>query len=624
MTKRLKGLIGAALAWALLTPALASASSPTLTRADNRDGQDLSGTWRYSVDPYRDGLAGFHRGPPGEGHRRYDDVDVDAVTRARPTALYEYDMDRAPTATLPQGWIGHDPSLRYYQGLMWYERRFDAPALKPGQRAFLRFEAVNYTAKVYLNGKSVGEHEGGFTPFSLEVTDVLRANDNQITVGVDSTPQADGVPPPVTDWENYGGITRPMRLVITPATFVDEAWVRLTKDGRIAATVTLDGARAANQEVHVRVPELGLDISGRTDAAGVLNAFAAAPRSLVRWSPDTPKLYDVLVQTSEDRLADRVGFRTVETRGGEILLNGNPIFLRGVSMHEEEFGDNPTRTITEAGARALLAEVKQGLHGNFVRLAHYPHSEITTRLADEMGLMVWSEIPVYWLVDFGNPRTLALARGMLADNIRRDRNRASIILWSVANETPITAPRNAFLYRLVDDVRALDDSRLVTAALLTARKATQGGVEMGLDDPLADKLDVLAANTYNGWYSDDTLDSLPAMTWKATDKPMVFSEFGADALAGFSDPRLRRKFSEDFQKTYYEKTLAMAAKVPTLAGMSPWILKDFRSPRRQHPIYQQGWNRKGLVSPTGRRKPAFFVLQGFYKQQEARQAAAGK
>lgn len=613
----LRTMAGAVCALILLAPMAASASSPTLTRADNREGQDLSGTWRYSVDPYRDGLAGFHRGPPGAGHRRYDDVDVDAVTRAKPTALYEYDMDRSPTATLPAGWIGHDPTLRHYQGLMWYARRFDAAPLKPGQRAFLRFEAVNYTAKVFLNGKSVGDHEGGFTPFSMEVTDVLRADDNQITVGVDSTPRADGVPPPVTDWENYGGITRPMRLVITPDTFIDEAWVRLGKDGRIVATVKLDGAGSANREVHVRIAELGLDLSGPTDANGVLDAVAAAPRKLERWSPEKPKLYDVAIEAGEDRLTDRVGFRTIETRGSEILLNGRPIFLRGISIHEEEFGENPARTITEAGARALLSEVKDGLKGNFVRLAHYPHAEVTTRLADEMGLLVWSEIPVYWLVDFDNPRTLALARGMLADNIRRDRNRASVIFWSVANETPIGEARNRFLHQLIDDVRALDDTRLVTAALLTDRKTVDGRPVMGLNDPLADRLDVLSANTYSGWYSDDALDALPDIAWRATDKPMVFSEFGADALAGFSDPALMRKFSEDFQKKYYEKTLAMAAKVPTLRGMSPWILKDFRAPRRQHPIYQQGWNRKDLVSPTGRRKPAFFVLRRFYEERAA-------
>jgi beta-glucuronidase len=597
----------------LVAPLAANASSPTLNRADLRDGQDLSGRWNYSIDPYRDGLAGFHRGPPGEGHRRYDDSDVDAVTRAKPTKLYEYDMDRSPSATLPAAWMTHDPTLRHYQGLMWYQRHFQA-ALKPGQRAFLRFEAVNYTAKVFVNGKAAGEHEGGFTPFSLEVTDLLRAGDNQVTVGVDSTPSADGVPPPVTDWENYGGITRPMRLVVTPGTFVDEAWVRLGKDGKIVATVTLDGAKASGREIHVKVAELGLDLIGQTDAKGVAVLSAPAPKGLVRWSPERAKLYDVAVEAGEDRLTDRVGFRTIEARGDQILLNGKPIYLRGISIHEEEFGENPARTITEASARALLMEARDGLGVNFVRLAHYPHSEVTTRLADEMGLLVWSEIPVYWLVDFKNPRTLGLARGMLADNIRRDRNRASIVFWSVANETPVSEPRNAFLYQLIDDVRALDDSRLVTAALLSERKTVDGHPEMGLADPLADKLDVLAVNTYSGWYGDDKLDDVPAITWKKTDKPLIFSEFGADALAGFSDPVLMRKFSEDFQKKYYEKTLEMARKVPSLRGMSPWILKDFRSPRRQHPIYQQGWNRKGLVSPTGRRKPAFEVLAKFYRE----------
>jgi beta-glucuronidase len=127
----------------------------------------------------------------------------------------------------------------------------------------------------------------------------------------------------------------------------------------------------------------------------------------------------------------------------------------------------------------------------------------------------------------------------------------------------------------------------------------------------------VAANTYGGWYGPETLDSLPSKIWASTDKPLVFSEFGADALAGFNDPEGMRKFSEEFQKKYYEKTLEMAAKIPTLRGMSPWILKDFRAPRRQHPIYQQGWNRKGLVSPTGQRKPAFWVLRRFYEQKAA-------
>ena len=599
----------------LVMAASAAQAGPTLTRADRRDGQDLSGTWNYSVDPYRDGIAGFHRGPPGVGHRRYDDSDVEQVTRADPKALYEYDMQRSPTATLPASWLTHAPEMRHYQGLVWYQRRFETPALKPGQRAFLRFEAANYTAKVYLNGQAVGEHEGGFTPFSLEVTKLLRAGQNQVTVGVDSTPAVDGAPPPVTDWENYGGITRPVRLVITPATFVDEAWVRLTRDGRtIAADVRLDGPAAAGQAVSVKVAGLNLTLSGQAGSDGVARLSAPAPKGLKRWAPGAPSLYDVRVEAGQDVLTDRVGFRTVEVRGGEILVNGKPVFLRGICLHEEELGENPARTITDASAHALLAEARDGLHANFVRLAHYPHSEVTTRLADEMGLLVWSEIPIYWLVDFSNARTLKLARGMLEDSIRRDRNRASIVLWSVANETPISDARNAFLGTLTDDVRALDDTRLVTAALLADRKIEGGKQVMGIDDPLAAKLDVLAVNTYAGWYSDDGLDAVAQIAWRPTDKPMVFSEFGADALAGFSDPALMRKFSEDFQARYYVQTLAMAANAPSLRGMSPWILKDFRSPRRQHPVYQQGWNRKGLISPTGRRKAAFKVLADYYEK----------
>jgi beta-glucuronidase len=236
-------------------------------------------------------------------------------------------------------------------------------------------------------------------------------------------------------------------------------------------------------------------------------------------------------------------------------------------------------------------------------------------MADEMGLLVWSEIPVYWRINFPRPETLATARRMLGENIERDRNRASIILWSVANETPQGDARLAFLRALVRDVRALDDSRLVTAALLSRR---EGNVQT-IDDPLVGDLDVMAVNTYNGWYSPDPLSSLPAISWRSDHhKPLIFSELGADALAGFHDPQLMRKFSEEYQAEYYRQTLAMADRIPFLRGMSPWILKDFRTPRRQHPVYQQGWNRKGLISETGRRKLAFYVLANYYQRRAER------
>jgi beta-glucuronidase len=596
-----------------LSPAAAQSAGPILASADMRPGVDLDGPWHWSIDPFRDGEGGFHGGKPGAGHRRYDEIDTTAAMKSDVKALYEYDMDRSPVAQLPQSFVTLSPQMRYYNGLVWFQRHFTAHP-QSGKRAFLRFGAVDYHAQVYLNGKLVGEHEGGFTPFAFDVTKLLRDGDNQVTVGADSERTASDVPPVVTDWENYGGITRPVRLIFTPETFVDDEWVRLTRDGHIAATVTLDGPAAANAPVQVEIPALRLKLSGRTGTDGSWTGETPAPRALRRWSPESPTLYDVRVSGGGDIVNDRVGFRTIEVRGTDILLNGKPIFLRGIDIHAEEFGDNPTRNITPEAARALLTEAKQGLHANFVRLAHYPHPETMLRAADELGLLVWSEIPVYWMVDFANPDTLKTALRMQTESILRDRNRASIIIWSVGNETPVNDARNAFLRALVTNARKLDDTRLVSAALLSGRK---GDVQT-IDDPLGADLDVLAVNTYNGWYTPDPLSKVPDIEWRSIyNKPLIFSELGAGALAGYHDnPANPHKFSEEFQADYYRATLKMISKIPFLRGISPWILKDFRSPRRQHPIYQQGWNRKGLDSQTGVRKEAFGVLADYYRSLE--------
>lgn len=595
---------------ALLLLPVAAQAGPALTAADLRPSQSLDGAWHWSVDPYRDGMAGFHGGGVGSSSNRYADVNQEQFARDNPTALFEFDMQRSPVAYLPGAWIGHSAEMRYYNGLVWYQRTFESPALAPGKRAFLRFGAVDYAASVYVNGKLAGTHRGGFTPFALEVTDLLRPGTNQITVGVDSERTVADVPPPVTDWENYGGITRSVLLITTSATFVDDGWVRLGTDGKITAGIQLDGPAMKDAPVALRIPSLGIVLEGKTDANGRWTASIPAPKKLTRWSPESPTLYDVAFEGGGDTMKDRVGFRTIEVKGEDILLNGKSLFLRGICLHEEELGENPVRAITPAAARALLTEVRDGLHGNFVRLAHYPHSEVMTRMADELGLLVWSEVPVYWRVDWSNPKTLTDARNMVRENIIRDRNRASIILWSVANETPVNDARNAFLRTLIGDVRALDPSRLVTAALLASR---QGNVQT-IDDPLAADLDVMAANTYNGWYTPDALADVAAIQWKSpVRKPLIFSEFGADAQAGYHDTApAPHKFSEEFQAEYFRQTLAMARNVPNLRGTAPWILKDFRSPRRQHPVFQQGWNRKGLLSPTGQRKQAFFVLADEY------------
>jgi beta-glucuronidase len=232
------------------------------------------------------------------------------------------------------------------------------------------------------------------------------------------------------------------------------------------------------------------------------------------------------------------------------------------------------------------------------------------RAADRMGLLVWAEIPVYWTISWDDPGTLESARRQLGEEIARDRNRASIILWSVANETPVSPARTRFLRALVDDARALDGTRLVTAAL---EHHYEGPRTVVIDDPLGAALDVIGCNEYIGWY-DGAPEKCDTITWKTTyDKPVVMSELGGDAKAGLHGDA-RARFTEEHQAELYRRQLRMLGAIPFLRGMSPWILVDFRSPRRPLPGVQDGWNRKGLVANDGTKKQSFSVLRQYYEQ----------
>jgi len=582
--------------------ARAGAAPTALGFAEARAGQSLDGAWHVIVDPYDNGLLDYRNQPRPNGYF------LDAPARDK-TELVEYDFARAPTLKVPGDWNTQRPDLLYYEGTVWYERRFDAPA-RPGARQFVQFGAAAQRATVWLNGRRLGAHEGGFTPFAFEVTGQLRPRGNSLVVMVNNTRRPDALPAMNTDWWNYGGLTRGVRLIETPPVFVRNARIQCAKGDprRITAVVEVDGA-APGTTVVVEIPELGARAALRTDAAGrAATSFGASP---VLWSPEAPRLYEVAVSVGDDVVRDRVGFRTIETAGTQILLDGKPIFLRGISLHEEALGRGG-RATSRADAEALLALAKQ-LGCNFVRLAHYPHGEEMTRAADRMGLLVWSEIPVYWTIAWNDPATLADARAQLGEEIARDANRASIILWSVGNETPVSDARTRFLRTLIADARAADPTRLLTAAL--EHHATGPAAER-IDDPLGADLDVLGLNEYVGWY-DGLPDKCDRLSWSAGyDKPIVVSEFGADAKAGLHGDALTR-FSEEYQADLYLRQLAMLARVPAVRGMSPWILVDFRSPRRPLPGVQDGWNRKGLVANDGRKKKAFGVLRDAYRKMSA-------
>jgi beta-glucuronidase len=314
-----------------------------------------------------------------------------------------------------------------------------------------------------------------------------------------------------------------------------------------------------------------------------------------------------VIRAGDDSIDDLIGFRTIETRGTEILLNGKPVFLRGVSIHAEapyRLG----RANTTKDAEILLGWAKE-LGCNFVRLAHYPHDETMLRTADRMGLLVWSENPVYWALEFDNPQVLVKAEQQLDEEIGTSRNHASIVLWSMANETPNTEARTRFIETLADRARRLDPTRLITAALLVR---AEGSTKV-IDDPLGKALDVIGFNEYIGWYEGKP-ESADTTQWRVDyDKPLIVSEFGGGAKAGLHGSQNDR-WTEEYQAAIYRHQFGMLNRIPQLRGMSPWILMDFRSPNRPLAGIQDEFNRKGLISEQGQKKQAFFILQKAYKE----------
>ena len=589
------------------------AHAAELTQNSNaRQSISLNGEWRIIVDPYENGFY----------NHRYEEKSDGYFKNAKPrepSELIEYDFSVSKTLKVPGDWNSQHENLFLYEGSVWYEKDFTVQRL-PGKRYVLHFGAVNYTAVVYVNGEKVGQHEGGFTPFQFDVSQQLKDGDNFVVVKVDNRRERDNIPTVNTDWWNYGGITRPVKILELDASYLSDYFIQLhpTEADTVAGWVQLSGDNAKQgREVRLTLPELGVDESITPDESGYATfQFSAQPE---RWSPANPKRYDVQLSYGAETVEDKIGFRTIEVRGEDILLNGEAVYLRGISIHEEA----PTRegrAWSEEDARTTLTWAKE-LGCNFVRLAHYPHNETMVRIAEEMGLLVWSEIPVYWTIEFEQEYVYEKAEQQLTEMISRDKNRAAVILWSVANETPNHQARYDFLARLVARTRQLDPTRLVTAALDT--QSSRANVKL-IDDPFADQVDVIGINSYCGWYSDIPEDCA-SMVWESNyKKPVILSEFGAGAQYGnHGDPNQR--WTEEYQARVYEHNLTMLQNMSFVRGTTPWILKDFRSPRRPLPAIQDFWNRKGLVSENGQRKKAWYLLREFYQDKaEAEQALSGK
>ena len=565
--------------------------------ASNRKYISLDGKWKYIVDPMENGYYNY----------RYKVNPNGFFKDQKPSSesdLVEYSFNTSDQLNVPGDWNTQKEDLFFYEGTIWYKKSFSY--VKNDSRVFLYFGAVNYEAHVYINGEKLGMHQGGFTSFNFEVTDLLKEGENFVVLKVDNTRKLEQIPTVNRDWYNFGGITRSVKLFEVPQTFIQDYFIQLKKGSlnEVEGWVKLNGP--SPKSVKIEIPEANVSLTVQPNKDGL--AKVAFKSKLKLWSDTDPKRYEVKITSDEDMMTDKIGFRNIEVSGHDILLNGKSIFLKGISIHEvSPFTSG--RVVAPEQCRTLLKWAKE-LGCNFVRLAHYPHNEDMVRVADEMGLMVWSEIHVYWTIDWENDNVFANAQKQLVDMIARDKNRAAIIMWSVANETPISEPRTDFLRRLTETARTSDNTRLLTGALEPHDKE---GFRT-LDDPFGEYLDVLGVNNYCGWYYE-TPQFCTGIRWKMTyDKPLIMSEFGGGALQG-QYGNVTERWTEEYQEALYEGNIEMLKNIPFLRGTTPWILMDHLSARRPLPNIQDYWNRKGLISDQGIRKKAFYKLQKYYREE---------
>jgi beta-glucuronidase len=577
--------------WILLVDIVAG--QVAMTNIQSRKITSLNGQWNVIIDPV------------GVGEWRQVWLEKKPEKKAD---FFEYSFDGGPILKVPGDFNSQMKELSFFEGTVWYRKKFNYK-LEPGKRLFIHFGAVNYIAEVYLNGEKLGSHEGGFTPFQFEITNKIRSGNNTVVVKTNNVRQKNGLPGLGYDWLNYGGITRDVNIIETGTTFIQDYSIQLKKQSldTVSGWVQLNGLQL-EQRVEIRIPELNFRYKTKSNEKG----FAAIvfPAGFKLWSPENPKRYRVIIKTDTDSVSENIGFRSIEVKEGKVFLNNKPVFLKAVNIHEE----NPykgTRANSKQDDLLLLNAAKE-LGCNLVRLAHYPHNEHMVREAERIGLMVWSELPVYQHIDFADSAVQIKMDRMLCEMIGRDKNRCGVIIWSLSNETyPSTPNRDKALVQLTKKCRSLDSARLITHVINTQ---TYSNNSFEVWDTLYRYSDLISVNEYLGWYLP--WQGKPSdVKWKLVcpEKPVFISEFGGEALYGSKGPADEAAYwTEAYQEKIYKDQLEMFTTIPNLCGVCPWLLFDYRSTSRLHPIYQKGYNRKGLLSETGNKKKAWYRMKAYY------------
>lgn len=588
------------------------------TGIDMTEQPDLCGPWRFQPDLAGEGVSrGWFR--PEYDTRHWRDVNV------------------------PISFDDCMPILDSYEGDGWFRRSFAVPAEWRGRRVALRFAGVNYHASVWVNGTHVGDHHDGFLPFEFAIHDVLQwGEQNVVVIRADNVRRKGEVPGIQRGWRPFGGILREVELIATDMVHVGDVAVvaePMTDGGggtiSIKVAVVNDGAHGAAVTLAVHCVRDGVRLCEITAgpqscAAGQsvsLQLGGSVPRVLP-WSPDEPNLYDLHVELrAEGRVVEhrtvRVGFRRIEVRATRLYLNGKPIFLMGFNRHEDSPRTGMCRDMPTT--RQDLLDMKAA-GANFIRLCHYPHHPGELDMCDELGLLAMGEIPLFWWDglaegDDNCARKLEAARRQLTAMIRRDFNHASIIFWSVSNETheqrPEVVEGNA---ELLQFARSLDPTRLVTHASNHWRDGQAARLERQFEADLAighaggsdtataggdvqfEHDDVICVNAYpslnqrgfGGAHDYDFArstqywrDELAKLHARYPGKPIMVSEFGYASLADISDTG----FSEDAQADAIAHEFA-GMDAPYVCGAAVWCWAD-------HPWPQTGFCRNMRTSPYG-------------------------
>lgn len=580
-----------------------------LIETSGRKSICLDGMWNFSPDLFESVIRS----------RWFDEVKYNREGMPIP---YDFDFDHWEEIRVPGSWNIERPEYRLYEGAGLYSKKFSYIKV-PNKKVYLRIGGANYETRIWLNKTYIGRHMGGFTPFMVDITDYLEV-DNRILIFVNNERKVEQIPSLHYDWFNYGGIHRSVELYEVPKKFIKKFTIKLNKlsdkddFSKLEYSIWLDGVDnklASGQSVTITIPELNVkeEILISNDKLEACDSFSqnqnrkvsgtlTLNHKLELWTPDTPKLYELVLSYGEDCIREQIGFRTIHKEGSDIYLNGEKIFLKGLCVHEESM--NNGRAVSKEEIKQTIMDAKE-LGCNFLRLTHYPHNEEMARLADALGILLWEEIPVYWALEFDNPNTLDDAKNQLSELITRDRNRASVIIWSIGNENPDSDSRYEFMSELAEVARSLDETRLIAASCLIDVE------ECVIKDRLIEKLDVIGINEYYGWYLRDFSTLEKILKNSQIGKPIIITETGADAVpCKYSEEH--EFYSEEYQADVYKKQFELLLQFDYIRGVTPWILYDYASMRRMN-LMQRGYNLKGIISKDrSHKKKAYYVLKEIY------------